>query len=112
MTSVRTKKGPRQRYIGYLGKLSFEDDQPSVWSRERFWQRVEERLAALGLPEGQIEKLRAAIHRRIPRPSEEEVECQRQKEEEEFAPLIDLLSSPCEIMDKLNPIMEKMFGRK
>jgi hypothetical protein len=47
----------------------------STWARLNFWAAIEERLARLSnrLTADDVAKIRAAVHARVPRPSDAEV---------------------------------------
>ena len=81
VSSVRTKNGPRHRQRGYCGTISLLRGQPaSLWSLHWFWAKAEARLAALGLPREQEEKLRATLRQKVgPCPSQEELEADKRE---------------------------------
>ena len=64
--SLRVEGEPRQKHIAYLG--SFYVDRPGAprgWDRPRFWHDVRQRLAELGLPQGERRRIVDAIAKHV-----------------------------------------------
>src|SRR2546428_6545722 len=76
VSSYRTPSGPRHRQHGYCGTVAVSRGRPvSIWALHWFWGKVEARLAALALPPGQEEVVRAALRQWDgPQPSQEGIE--------------------------------------
>jgi hypothetical protein len=75
VTSERVNGQPRQRVIAYLG--SYQDTpMPANWVGRMhfdFWRTAERRLAEVGVSDTDKARIRAALAKRVPRPTAAEV---------------------------------------
>lgn len=75
--SHRVDGRPRQRTIKYLGGIS--ENTPYASHRENFWKEAEKKINEIGLVPEAREKLTLKMKTVIPRPSEEDVEKEREE---------------------------------
>lgn len=67
----------RPKTIKYLGGL--RENHPSPYRRIRFWEKVEKNLSELELPPETMEKIIISLEKRVPKPSDDDLEKEREE---------------------------------
>jgi RNA binding exosome subunit len=76
--SHRVDGTPRQKIIKCLGSIG-EENLHRVFRRQSFWATTEKSLAELGLSTEDQQKIIASIEKVVPKPSEDDVDREREK---------------------------------
>jgi RNA binding exosome subunit len=76
--SHRVDGAPRQKIIKFLGSIGEENLHRVFWCQD-FWVTAEKNLAALGLSAEDQQKIIAIIEKVVPKPSEDDLNREREE---------------------------------